>query len=122
VLLHEQHVGTRRVHADPVDAVSDLPILVRQLLRAETTVDRAPRLAAVVRAERSRRGDRHDHPLRLARVDQDRVQAQPTRSWLPLLARLMTAEPGELLPALSPVDRAEERGILDAGEYRVRVG
>ena len=45
-----------------------------------------PRLAAVVRAERARRRDRDEHPLRVVGVDEDRVQAEPAGARLPLLA------------------------------------
>src|SRR5439155_24952073 len=103
VLLHEEHVGPRRVHRDAVDAVPNLALLVRELARPQAAVDRAPRLAAVVRAENARRRDGDDHPLWVIRVDENRVQAQSTGARLPLLACRVTSEPRQLLPGLPRV-------------------
>jgi hypothetical protein len=48
--------------------------------------------AAVVGAERARRGDRDHDPIRVVGVDQDRVQAEAAGARLPVLAGLVTAE------------------------------
>ena len=52
--------------------------------------------AAIVRAERARRRDRDVHPLRICRVQNDRVQAHPARARLPARPRAMLAQPGQL--------------------------
>jgi hypothetical protein len=92
MLLHEEDVRPGRVHRDPVHAVSDLAFLVGQLARAQALVDRLPGLAAVVGAERARRGDGDEHALRVVRVDEDRVQAQAAGARLPLFAGLVPAQ------------------------------
>src|ERR671931_176075 len=121
MLLHEERVGLGRVHGDPVDAMADLALLVRELARAEALVDRLPGFAAVVRAETARRRNRDEHPLWVVGVDEDRMQAEPARAGLPVLTAGMLAQPRELLPALAAVGRLEERRVLDPGEHRVRV-
>jgi hypothetical protein len=68
-----------------------------------------------------RRRDGDEHPLRVVGVDDDRVQAEPAGTGLPLRARLVIPEPRQLLPRLARVGRTEERRVLDAGEHRVRV-
>ena len=45
----EEHVWTRPVHRDTVNAVADLGILFGEAFRLQATVYRTPRLAAVVR-------------------------------------------------------------------------
>ena len=121
MLLHEEGVRPGWVHGDAVDAVADLPLLVRELARAQALVDRSPRLAAVVRAECPGCGDRDDDPVRIVGVDQDRVQAEAAGARLPVLARFVTAQPRELVPALAAVGGAEQRRVLDARVHRVWV-
>ena len=121
VLLHEEYVRAGRVHRDPVNAVPDLPVLVRQLTRAQPAVDREPSLAAVVGAKGAGRRDRDEHSLRIVGVDEDRVQAQPARAGLPLGARRMISKTRQLLPCLASVDGAEERRVFDAGVHRVGI-
>ena len=67
VLLHEKHVRTRRMHRDPVDAVADLRGRVGDVLRFQPLVDRPPRLAGVVGAERARGRDGDEDPPGIAR-------------------------------------------------------
>ena len=49
------------------------------------------------------------------------MQAQAAGAGLPLLARLVAAEPGELRPRCAAVGGAEQRGVLDAGEDSVGI-
>ena len=83
--------------------------------------DRSPwligfqRLAAIVGAERARRRDGNVHPLRIARIENDRVQAHAARARLPLGAGAVAAQSGEFLPVLAAVGRAEQRRIFHAG-------
>ena len=53
VLLHVQHVGTRRVHREAVHAVADLGVRVGDAFGVQAAVDRPPRLAAVIGAKRA---------------------------------------------------------------------
>src|SRR5437773_1422175 len=45
VLLHEQRVRTRRMHRDPMHAVTDLGVRVRNILRVQPAIDRLPRFS-----------------------------------------------------------------------------
>ena len=58
----------------------------------------APGRAAVVGAEHPGRGDRDEHPVRVARVGQDRVQAHAARAGLPVRAGAVLAQAGQLRP------------------------
>ena len=122
VLLHEQHVRTRPVHRDAVNAVADLGRRVGDLLGPEAAVDRPPRLAGVVGPEHARRRDGDEDPPGMARIEQDRVQAHPAGARLPGGRRGVVAQSGELLPGLPAVGRAEQGGVLDPGVDRVRIG
>src|SRR5205807_2685178 len=95
--------------------VADLGGRVRDLLGAEAAVDRAPRRAAVVGPEAARGRDGDEHPRRVDRVDDDRVETHPTGARLPGGGRLVRAEPGKLVPGPAAVGRPEEGGVLDAG-------
>ena len=59
---------------------------------------------------------------RIARIEQDRVQAHAAGARLPVRARAVAAQPGQLLPGLAAVGRAEQGRVLDAGVDRVRIG
>ncbi len=122
VLLHEQHVRPRGVHGDAVHAVADLGVRIGDLLRAQAAVDRLPGRAAVVGAERAGGRDRDEHALRIDRVEQDRVQAHAARARLPLRARAVAAQAGQLVPARPAVGRAEQRRVFDAGVDGVGIG
>ena len=102
VLLHEEHARTLRVHGDVVHAVADFGVLVGNVLRAQSAVDRLPAGAAVVGAERARRRDGNVHPLRIAGIENDGVQAHAARARLPLGAGAVAAQAGEFLPVLPP--------------------
>ena len=58
----------------------------------------------------------------IARIQQDRVQAHPAGARLPVRPRAVAAQPGELLPRLPAVGRAEQGGVLHPGVDRVRIG
>ena len=107
---------------DAVDAVADLGRRVRDVFATQAAVDRLPGRAAVVGAERARRGDRDEDALGIARVEQDRVQAHPAGARLPARAGAVAAQAGELLPGLPAVGRAEQRGVFDAGVDGVGIG
>src|SRR6185295_13063951 len=107
VLLHEQRALTRAVRRDPVHAVTDLGIRVGNVLGLQSTVERSPRLAAIVRTEEARRGDGYEYPARLARIQKNSLQAHSTGPGLPARRGAVTAQPREFLPCLSTIIRAE---------------
>src|ERR1051326_936840 len=109
------------MHGYTVDAVADLCGRIGDVGGAEPAVDRSPRRAGVVRAERSRRGDGDVHPFVIDRVDEDGVKAHPARAGLPLGPRAVAAQAREFVPRPPAVSRAEERRVLDSGIYRVGV-
>ena len=87
----------------------------------QSSVDRGPRLAAIVGPERARRRDCDEHPLRLTRVQDDGVQAQAARSRLPAWTRGVLPHTAHLIPGVSSVTGTEERPVLDAGIHRIRI-
>ena len=95
---------------------------IGDVLGPQPAVDRLPRLAAVVGAERAGRRDGDEDPPGIARVEEDRVQAHAAGAGLPLRARAVAAQAGELLPGLPAVGGAEERGVLHAGVDGVGIG
>ena len=107
VLLHKEHVRARAVHGDVVNAVADLGIRVGDVLRMQSLVDGPPGLAAVVGAEGARGRDGDVDPLGIARIQNDGVEAHATGARLPLGPCAMTAQPGEFLPVLPAIGRAE---------------
>src|SRR5208283_5281646 len=115
VLLHVQHLRTRWVHGQAVNAVADLCVRVRDSLRTKTLVRGTPALASIIAAEHpgSRYGD--EDALGVARIDDDRVQAHAASSGLPRGPRVMAAESRKLAPVLAPVGGAEKRSVLNAG-------
>src|SRR5215831_17556411 len=102
------------MHCDAVHAVADLGGRLGNVLGHQTPVDWLPGLAAVVGSKRTRSRDGDIDPARLARIEQDRVQAHAARARLPLGAGAVAAQPGQLLPASPAVLRAEQRRVLDA--------
>src|SRR5207244_8024962 len=83
ILSHDELVGAASVHRDAVHAVADLGVAVGHDLRVQPFGDRLPRLARVVASESSCGGDGRKHSVGLDRVEDDRVQAQPTRARRP---------------------------------------
>ena len=122
VLLHEEHVRTRRVHGDAVDAVADLGGRVGNILRAQPLVDRLPGLAAVVGAEGAGGGDGDEDALGIAGIENDGVQAHSAGAGLPLRTGAVAAKAGKFLPGLAAVGGCEQRGVFHTGVDRVRIG
>src|SRR5439155_25174871 len=83
VLLHEEHLRTRSVHRDPMDAVPDLGVRLGDILRAQPSIYGFPRVAAVVGPKRPRGRDGDEDAVAIAWVQKDRVEAQPAGAWLP---------------------------------------
>src|SRR6266568_1144423 len=107
---------------EAVHAVADLGGGIRDVLGVQTPVDRPPRLAAVVAAERARGRDRDVDALRVTRIEQDGVEAHAAGPRLPLRPGAVAAQPGELLPRLPAVVRAKQPGVFHPGVDRVRIG
>ena len=84
VLLHEEGAGTGGVHGDVVDAVADLGGGVGDVLGAEALVDGLPGFAAVIGAEGSGGGDGDVHPLGIAGVEDDGVEAHASGAGVPV--------------------------------------
>src|SRR5580698_4070512 len=122
VLLHEQHLRTRRVHRDVVNAVTDFRPRVGNVRRIESTVDRLSGFAGVVGTEGSRCRDGDKDSVRVAGIENDRMQAHSARAGLPLRAGTVAAQAGEFLPTLAAVGRAKQGSIFDAGVNLIWIG
>src|SRR5260370_32299223 len=121
MFLHEEHARALRVHGDVVYAVADLGILVRDILRPQSTVDRLPALAAIVGAESARRRDRDVNSLRVDRIENNGVQTHAARAGLPLGSSAVTAQSREFPPVLSAVGGAEDSSVFHSGINRVGI-
>src|SRR6266702_4688044 len=97
VLLHKQLVRVRWVHGDAVNAMTDLCVRIRNVLRVQPAIDWLPCFSAIVRPKRSRRRDRDEYSLRNFRVEQNRVQKHAARAWLPLRTGIAAAQSCQLL-------------------------
>src|SRR5204863_6895330 len=80
----------------------------------QTSVDRLPCFAAVIRPERARGRDRDEYPLWIFRIDQNRVKTHSARTGLPTGAGIVLAQAGKLAPAFSAIFRFESCRILYA--------
>jgi hypothetical protein len=60
--------------------------------------------------------------LRVRRIEQDRVQAHAAGARLPVRARAVTAQPGQLVPRRAAVRGPEQRRVLDPGVHGVGIG
>ena len=79
-------------------------------------------LPRVIGPKRARSRDGDEDPLRIARIQKDRVQAHPAGARLPGWSCAVAAQPGKLLPGLPAVGRAEQGGVFHAGVDGVRIG
>ena len=103
-------------------AVADFGVRIGNVLRLQAAVDRLPGLAAVVGAERAGGGDGDVHALGIG-ADRAGSCAGPCRR-----RRATTCgpvpwprRPGQLVPVLAAVGRAEDGRVFDAGVDRVRI-
>ena len=112
VFLHEQHVRARWVHGNAMNAMSDFDIRVGKfVLRLQSAVHRFPGFAAVISAEGACRRDGDENPVRVLRIEKDRMHGHAARAGLPEMA-FGTAQPGKLLPCFSAVRRLENRCVF----------
>src|ERR1700722_9953063 len=86
MLLHIEHVGSRWMHSNVVNARRALGGWVGNMCGLEPAVDGLPGLAAVVCAEGARRRDGDDDPARLGGIKKNRMQAHATTARLPVRA------------------------------------
>src|SRR5438874_6951147 len=75
VFLHEEDTGPGTVHGDAMNAVADLRRRVGNVLRLEPAIDWLPGLAAIVTAKRPRGRDGDEYAVRIAWIQNDRMQA-----------------------------------------------
>src|SRR5690348_13504094 len=115
VLLHEENAGTLGVHRNVVDTMSDLCVLIGNILRSQAAVDRLPGVAAIVAAEGAGSGDCNPNSFRITGIENDGVQAHATCARLPLGTGAVTAEAGKFAPGFAAVGGAEDGGIFYAG-------
>src|SRR5207244_12643463 len=116
-----QYVRRLRFRWGSVDAVAVVCGRFRDVLRLQPVVDWFPRLAAVVGPEGARGRNSDVHTSRSFWVQQDCVQAHPAGAGLPFWSCAVAAKPGELMPALSAVGRAEYGRVFHSGINRVRI-
>src|SRR5216684_2511056 len=90
-------------------------------VRRQVTADLAPRISAVVGPEDPGGRDRAVHPVRVAWIHEDGVQAQAAGARRPAGRRLVGPKAGQLAPRLGTVARLEDGGVFDARVDRVRV-
>src|SRR5947208_663558 len=107
VLLEDRSVA-RAVPREFVDALAPFGVLVRHELRAHGAVFGRPTPAPVLRLEGADGTDSREQVARLARVDQDRVQAESAETGLPVLPRRMVVKGVDVPPGFAPVLAAEE--------------
>src|SRR5262245_46725426 len=100
VFLHKQYVWTRRVLGDVMDAVAHFSIWIRNVLRVQSFINWFPGCTAVVAAECASRGDSDKNAFA---IEDDRVQAHPTRAWLPLRTSAVAAKPRKFSPRLTAI-------------------
>src|SRR5665213_3085794 len=97
-----------------VYTLSKFRVLVWQELRADANVASAPVPATVIGAIESGAGYGDAHAVRIARVDDDRVEAETTATGLPFGPVGVVVETADQLPALACVSRFEERSGFDS--------
>src|SRR5262245_47441914 len=103
VFLHKQGVRARWVHGDPMHAMTDLRVWIRNVLRVQSAIDWFPCFPAIVRAKRSGRRDRDKDSLRTFRIVVHAVQAHAAGAWLPFRTGVAPAQSGQFMPRLAAV-------------------
>ena len=122
MLLHEQHVRSRRVHRDAMNAMADFRVGIGKfVMRLQSAIDRLPGFAAVIGAETPARRDGDVNPVRVFRIEQDRMHGHAARARLPEIA-FGAAQSGKFLPRFAAVGRFENRRVFRAGIGRIRIG
>ena len=121
MFLHEEYARAQGTHGDVVNAVADFGVLVGNILGPQSAVNRLPAFASVVTAEGARCGDGDPHPLRIAGVKNNGMQAHAACPRLPFGAGAVAAQAGKFFPILAAVGRAEDGGVFHAGVDRIGI-
>src|SRR5208282_1077065 len=122
VFLHEENARPRGIHGYVVNAVPDLGGWVWNVFRIEAAIDGLPGFAAVVGTECAGGRDGDPDTLRVAGIENNRVQAHAARTRLPHGSGAVAAQAGEFLPVFAAIGGAEQCGIFHAGVDRVGIG
>src|SRR5229473_4448531 len=101
MVLEKQAIRARGVAHHLVHALAKLRILLGQELRPDSLVAGFPRAAAIHRPVNPGGGDRHQHPLGVRRVGDDRMQAQSPASRLPSASMRMIEKSADQRPILA---------------------
>ena len=88
---------------DPMDAVTDLRVGVRNVLRVQSAIDRLPCLAAIVGAKGAGSRDCNRNSLRIDRIEKNGVQTQAARARLPFRTGVAAPQSCEFMPRFSTV-------------------
>src|SRR3989449_9216977 len=120
MILLEDRTVSGGVPGQLVAALPPLRILVRHDPGPHPLVLRGPRATAVARLERPDRADSNHQMLRILRIHEDRMQAQPAIARLPLFPGRMIVECLDVLPRSSEVVAAEQGRGFDARVDRFR--
>src|SRR3990172_4887124 len=115
MLLHVQHIRARPVHGDAMNTMPDLDIRIGEEFRSQSPVDGLPSLSGIIGSKDTRSRDGDEDAVRVARIQEDRVQTQATSAWLPLGPGAMTAQPFKLLPGLAAISRTKQSSVFDSG-------
>src|SRR5665213_24165 len=104
-----------------VYTLSKFRVLVWQELRADANVASAPVPTAVIGAIESGAGYGDAHAVRIAWIDNDRVETEATTTGLPFRPVGVVVKTLDEAPALTDVARFKKRGGLDSGIDDVRL-
>src|SRR5262250_272856 len=109
------------MHCDAMNTMADLRPWIGDVLRHQPTVNGTPCIARVIGAEHTGSRNRDKHPSWITGVEKNRVKAQAPGARLPFRATAMSAQPGQFLPTLSGVGRAEQGRIFNPGIHSVGI-
>src|ERR1039458_5231826 len=118
MVLLIQALGVAWVRQQMMHALPHLGEFLRLEIGAHALVEGLPGGAAIARAERAGRGDRHYHPS-LAKA-LNGMQAHAARAGVPAAARRVRRERWHLRPRLPPVRAAEQRAWVAARIHHAR--
>src|SRR3954469_1677647 len=98
MLLHEQRFWPRRMHCNPMYAVTDFRVWVGNVLRVEPAIDWLPRPSAIVGTKRAGSRDRNKDSLGIVRIEKNGMQTHPARAGLPFWTGLIASESRQFMP------------------------
>src|SRR5262249_27277108 len=92
--LHVETIRTRPVQCQPVDTETNFHVWIRDVLGFQSPVDWLPRFATIVGPESTRSRDGNKDPLRITRIQQNRMQTHSSRTRLPFRTSAMATKSG----------------------------